>query len=65
LLLKVLIADTFSAKAREQILNQAVEERNVIKDELWHVHITESSHEHQIFWLVSVLTLKLTCHNQD
>jgi hypothetical protein len=40
LLLKVLIADTFSAKAREQILNQAVEERNVIKDELWHVHIT-------------------------
>jgi hypothetical protein len=64
LLLKIFITDSISLQAREQIINKSMEKRYIIKYEFGHVHITKSSHQHDILTDVSVCTLELTGHHK-
>ena len=60
-----LIPNSFSFDSWEEIVDKHTEKRNIFKDELWHVHISQSSHQHDIFREISVASLELTSHDQD
>ena len=63
-LLKILITYTRGLKSWEQIGNQTLEKRHIIVNELWHVHVSEGSHQHNVFGKVGESSLEGTCHHQ-
>jgi hypothetical protein len=49
---------------REQISNQAFEQRNIIINKLRHVHVSKCSHKGVFFRKSLVLSFELTSHHQ-
>jgi hypothetical protein len=61
---KGLITNSIGFDTWEEIVDKTLEKWYIIIDELWNVHISQSSHEHNVFWKVRVLTLQLTSHDK-
>jgi hypothetical protein len=59
-----LITNSIGFDTREEIVNESSEQRYIFIDELWHVHISEGSHQHDVFWEVRERSLKLTGHDK-
>jgi len=61
-LFEVFVTNAVGLESREEVTNKPEEEWNIIEYELWHVHITQGAHKHDILTNVCVSSLKLTSH---
>jgi len=60
---KIFITHTLGLESREKISNQALEQWNIVVNEFWHVHISEGSHQHDVFREIAICSLEGACHN--
>ena len=47
-IIEVRVADARAVQPREQVRDEAQEERNVLKDKLGQVHVPQCSHQHHV-----------------
>jgi len=60
-IIEIRIADAGTVEAGKEITDETKKQRDIIIDELWKIHITKRSHQHNVLQTQQIISSTLLC----